>query len=146
MRRIFCLLSLIYACNLSAQVIFDTLDGQHIPLNSLANKKIVINYWADWCQPCVEEIQSLNKFYQAHSQSVALFAVNFDEPDIATQREAVKAHRINYPSLAADPANILKLGEINVVPVTFILDHQGKVLKSLYGPQTEKSLSKELDL
>ncbi len=146
MKRVSFLLFILYAGNLVAQVVFDTLEGQHIPLSNLANKKIIINYWAEWCQPCVEEIQSLNQFYKTHSQSVALFAVNFDQPALSTQRKAVKAYHINYPSLASDPAQALKLGEITAVPTTFILNTQGKVMKALYGPQTVKSLAKALDL
>lgn len=146
MKLFSCCLMLLYAALLPAQVVFDTLDGQHISLDSLIKKKIVINYWADWCGPCVEEIKSLNSFYQAHSQKVALFAVNFDQPSLSVQRQAVKDHNIDYPSLATDPAGVLALGDINAVPATFIINHKGEVAKVLYGPQTVESLSKALDI
>lgn len=146
MKRLICILILLYSSFLPAKVIFDTLDGRHITMVSLGPKKIVINYWADWCQPCIDEIQALNRFYKANHQTVALFAVNFDQPSLAAQREAAKAYHIDYPSLATDPSKVLALGDINAVPATFILNQDGKVLKALYGPQTVESLSKALNL
>jgi peroxiredoxin len=136
----------LYAALAHSQIVFDTLDGKRISLESLANKKIVINYWADWCQPCVDEIKSLNDFYQNFHQKVALFAVNFDQPPLSEQRDAVKIHHIDYPSLAVNPAKMLALGNIRAVPATFIIDARGNVQKVLYGPQTAESLLIALNL
>ena len=146
MKRMLSIVLLSFTSLVSAQIVFDTLDGRHISLASLANKQIVINYWADWCDPCVKEIKSLNDFYHTYRQSVALFAVNYDQPSLSSQRKAAHSHHIKYPSLATNPAKMLALGDINVVPATFILNPDGKVVKTLYGPQTAESLSKELTL
>jgi len=45
---------------------FDTPDGQPQPMNSFRGKPLLLNFWATWCPPCVEELPLLDAFYQQH--------------------------------------------------------------------------------
>ncbi len=110
-----------------------------VSLSALKGKWIIINYWAVWCDSCVKEIPELNHFYQ-HNQdkNILLFGVNYDHtpmPDL-----------ILYPVLVEDPKKFFKLADVDVLPVTFIIDPQGKVVKSIIGPNTEKSLFKIMQI
>ena len=46
--------------------------------HSLSEDVLVINYWAEWCKPCIEEIPELNRFYQVHAKRVLLVGINYD--------------------------------------------------------------------
>ncbi|HCA89931.1 MAG: thiol-disulfide oxidoreductase [Legionellaceae bacterium] len=118
-----------------------TLQGTKISLTELKGQWVVINYWASWCAPCLAEIKALNQFYQQKPKNVLLFGVNFEDTSAAHQQQLTKQLHIMYPNLRDNPQTLLKLGEIKGVPVTFILNPQGQLQTTLYGPQTLKTLS-----
>lgn len=115
------------------------MDGHQVSLSSLRGKWVLINYWASWCQTCIDEIPELNRFY-ADNKNIALFAVNYDALSLHMQQQLITQFNIRYPSLQQDPAKILKLGDIRGVPVTFIFNPQGELTNTLYGGQTSESL------
>ena len=45
---------------------FDTPHGQPQPMSSFRGRPLLLNFWATWCPPCVEELPLLDAFYQAH--------------------------------------------------------------------------------
>ncbi|MBA3534995.1 MAG: TlpA family protein disulfide reductase [Tatlockia sp.] len=147
MRRFNLVLSLLFCLTLSSlsyssQIVLKDVKGQNIPFESLKGKWVVINYWASWCQPCLDEIIELNHFYEKNKAKVALFAVNYDRAPLHSQIALIRKYKISYPSLQFDPAPLLGLGHINGVPATFIFNPKGKLHTTLYGPQTAESLKR----
>lgn len=123
------------------EVLFKDTRGQSTSFSSLKGKWVFINYWAGWCQTCIDEIPEFNRFYQSHKKDqVALFAVNFDALPLFEQKSLIKKHHITYPNLLEDPATDLRLGDITGVPVTFIFNPKGQLVKTLYGGQTAETL------
>ncbi|WP_370272418.1 TlpA disulfide reductase family protein [Legionella sp. km535] len=126
-----------------AEVILKDLQGQSTPFSKLKGKWVFINYWAGWCQTCLDEIPEFNRFYQQHKNNpIALYAVNFDALPLFEQKNLIRRFNINYPSLLNDPATDLRLGDISGVPVTFIFNPKGQLVKTLYGGQSVNSLNK----
>lgn len=108
-------------------------------LEALRGQWVVINYWAQWCKPCIEEIPELNALDADHAD-ISVLGVNYDGATgeaLASQLEALK---VGFPTLAEDPAELLGQPRPSVLPTTFILDPQGQLVASLVGPQTEESL------
>lgn len=130
-----------FSSSYGSPIILKDITGNTISFESLKGKWVLINYWASWCQPCLDEIAELNRFYQNSKDKVALFAVNYDALPVASQRALIKKYHINYPSLLNDPAGILHLGNIRGVPATFVFNPQGVLSDTLYGGQTLKSLN-----
>lgn len=125
----------------SATSILQTVDGEEVNLSSLKGKWVFINYWASWCQPCVDEISELNHFYEHNkNHQVAVFAINYDSMPLSKQKRLIKRFGIHYPSLKHSAAKALHLGNISVVPVTFVLNPMGELSTTLYGGQTAASL------
>ncbi|KTC84927.1 TlpA family protein disulfide reductase [Legionella brunensis] len=131
------------SCAQASNAILTTINGEQITFNSLKGKWVLLNYWASWCQPCLDEIHELNQFYKQRKNNVALFAVNYDMLSVNEQLQLIKKYHIRYPSLQ-DPAKQLRLGSIPGVPATFIFNPQGKLSQTLYGPQTAFSLNEAL--
>lgn len=121
------------------------LDKPAIPMHSLKGKWVILNYWASWCQPCLDEIAIFNRFYREEKHRVALFAVNFDNPEPELMREINRKLKIQYPSLTRNPANALALGDIVGVPATFVFSPDGKLVAKQFGKQSLESLRALID-
>lgn len=129
-----------------ASTTLQTLEGDDITLSSLKGKWVFINYWASWCGPCLDEIHELNRFYKENKAgNVAIFAVNYDALPLYEQQRLIKKFNIQYPGLKHNTARALHLGPISVVPVTFVLNPEGKLSTTLYGGQTAASLRETMD-
>lgn len=128
---------------LHAEAVLYPIKGKPIPFSSLQGKWVLINYWASWCEPCIEEIPELNRLYQQIDKNkLALFAVNYDMQPVEMQQQLTSENHIHYPALKEDPAEALQLGDIRGVPVTFIFNPQGILTNTLYGGQTANGLKK----
>ncbi|KGP63794.1 thiol-disulfide oxidoreductase [Legionella norrlandica] len=142
---LFVLISTIFAFTANAEALLKDTHGRSIPFSSLKGKWVFINYWASWCETCVDEIPELNRFYNNHkNDSVALYAVNYDALPLLEQKLLIKKLNINYPNLIRDPARDLQLGDITGVPVTFVFNPKGQLVKKLYGGQTAKALEQTI--
>jgi peroxiredoxin len=94
---------------------------------------IVLNFWATWCQPCVEEAPSLEKFAErVRPQGVVVLGVSVDE-DRGALAAFVDRYRITYP-IGVDPERTLsaRFGTFQF-PETYILDRRGRVAEKVIG-------------
>ncbi len=108
-------------------------------LEALHGQWVVINYWAPWCKPCIEEIPQLNALDRTYDQ-VTVLGVNYDGADgeeLALQRQTLG---VEFASVT-DPSAQLGTPRPVVLPTTLILDPQGELAATLVGPQTLESLA-----
>jgi len=117
-----------------------------LSLDQLAGHTVFVNYWAEWCQPCREEIPELNEFQQRHSDSVRVVGVNFDQLEGETLAGQVQRLGIDFPTLDVDPRAALGVPVPVGLPETFVIDGEGKLVSILRGPQTLESLEQALAL
>jgi thiol-disulfide isomerase/thioredoxin len=120
-----------------------TLSGKTIDFADLKGHPVIINYWADWCGPCKKEIPALNEFAKTHPD-VWLLGVNYDDVTVVKLQHLIQKNHIDYEALVEDPTVALRLGELPGIPATFVFDSHGRLVRKLFGAQTEKSLSKAL--
>jgi thiol-disulfide isomerase/thioredoxin len=142
-----CCLSLVLtSCgNKGSDPILRDINGQVFHFSALKGKWVFLNYWATWCGPCTKEIPQFNQFYEMNKQKdVTVLGVNYDKVPVNEMKVMVKKMNIRYPNLAIDPAKALGLGDIPGIPVTFLFNPQGQLIKKLYGEQTKQSLEKVL--
>ena len=112
-------------------------------LEALHGQWVLINYWAKWCKPCIEEIPELNALDQGRDD-VTVLGVNYDGlvgDALAAQLEELK---VEFATLATDPAEQLGTQRPVVLPTTFILDPGGALVSTLVGPQTLETLEQAL--
>lgn len=138
-------LLLLSSCGSGTNVVLKDTHGKQYVLSSAAHKTVFINYWASWCKPCYKEIPALNAFYSKHKdQGIIVLGVNYDQVDTNKLPSLIKKMKIKFPILNNDPGNDLHLGDVPGLPVTYVLEANGKLKTTLFGPQTEKSLEASL--
>ncbi|WP_312957188.1 TlpA family protein disulfide reductase [Stutzerimonas nitrititolerans] len=117
--------------------------GQPVTAAQLEGQWLVINYWAEWCGPCRTEIPELNAMAASPDGPVVL-GVNFDGLQGEELAQASQALGIEFRVLAEDPAERLQLSRSAVLPVTYLVDGEGKVRQQLVGEQTAEGLEAQL--
>ena len=123
-----------------------TSDNKKIFLDDLKGKWILINYWADWCPPCIKEIPELNKLNALYDDQVAVFLFNFDRLEGEELRKQLVKIKAEVPSLISDPQLIYEYDVPDALPVTFVIDKEGKLSSVLKGPQTLEEIKDVLNL
>lgn len=114
-------------------------QGNAALFKSLQGQWVVINYWAQWCKPCIKEIPELNALDADHAD-ITVLGVNYDGAtgdDLAAQ---IATFGVTFQTLAEDPAALLGEPRPVVLPTTLIINPQGELVSSLVGPQTLESL------
>jgi thiol-disulfide isomerase/thioredoxin len=119
--------------------------GRKVAVERLEGQWLVINYWAQWCAPCRTEIPELNALEkQLKEQSVQVLGVNFDALQGEKLSKAAQDMGITFTVLAQDPAERYQLPRAEVLPVTYIVDDQGRMRERLLGEQTAAGLTARL--
>ena len=134
--QLFCLL-ILFACQKNDIEVF---NGSNTTLDKLEGNWIVINYWADWCAPCIKEIPELNEFAD-ENKDIFVFTFNFDHLDQEDLAPIAKKFNIEVPSLVTHPRDIWGIQTPPAVPATFFINPNGELSLSLFRPQTKDALN-----
>jgi len=111
------------------------IDGKPGRLSDLRGKVVVLNFWATWCPPCVEETPALNKLQKyIESRGGIVLGVSVDEDPDAYEK-FLKNQRVVFPTFR-EPTRKLALDYgTPVFPDTYIIDRHGKIARKFFGPQ-----------
>ena len=108
-------------------LVLTTLDGSTFDLGKLHGKVVMVNYWATWCAPCRKEMPKLDAFYKKyHSKGLEIVGISIDfERDLEKARKV--ARTVAYPTAVAKSITDDGFGIPKAVPITWIVDTDGKV-------------------
>lgn len=117
------------------------LDHRSNPVTQadLDDRWVVVNYWAEWCAPCLHELPEFNRLAEGNPE-VLVLGVNYDGISGEELLELSDRMGIEFSVMGQDFEQSLKLQRPEVLPTTYIFDPQGELQHSLPGPQTEESL------
>ena len=126
---------------------WQTPDGKLVNLNEWQGKVLVVNFWASWCPPCVEEMPALDHLQQQYLQKNVLFVgIGIDSP--SNIREFLKNTPVSYPIVIGglEGSNVSKqMGNIQgALPYTVIINAKGKSVYTKLGKIGEDELNKAI--
>ncbi len=117
---------------------FQKANGQPLAWDSLRGDWVLVNYWAEWCKPCLEEIPELNALDQ--NDNITVLGVNFDGIQGQDLINLGEEMGIEFIMLAEDPGPEFGWKLPVALPATFVVKPDGELLEARFGPQTEEQL------
>lgn len=126
-----------------------TLTGKFLDLRDLRGRVVVLNVWGSWCAPCREEAPVLARLSREYAdQGVSFVGINVKD-NRAAALAFEERYGITYPSIE-DPAGeaVLAMSQhvpVSAVPVTLVLDREGRVASRVLGAVREATLRALLD-
>jgi thiol-disulfide isomerase/thioredoxin len=109
-------------------------DQKIVDITQFRGKAVLINFWATWCGPCVEEIPSLISLQKEFGpQGLRVIGVSMDQGGEAPVQRVIEKIGINYPVVMGDDKMSRDFGGIFGVPASFLVDQSGNVRKRFDG-------------
>ena len=109
-------------------------SGKRITRSDFGGKLLVLNFWATWCPPCVEELPSLHQFAREMSNSgVVVLGVSIDKNEQNYKRFLQRNH-VAFETARDPNADIAADYGTFKWPETYIIGSNGKVLEKYIGP------------
>lgn len=114
---------------------FTISDSEHtVSLSQFRGKPVLLNFWASWCGPCIEETPSLVELQRQLGNKVTIIAVSEDADDGA-YKQFIRDH--NVALVTVRDTGSLKANEVYGTfkfPETFVIDSNGKIVRKFIGP------------
>ena len=110
------------------------MQGNEVSLSDYKGKVVLVNFWATWCPPCIEEMPSMEKLYKKlGSADFVILAINI-EPDAHEIVEEFLAKRsYTYPILLDGESKVQQLYGAYRLPETVIVNRQGEIVNRIVG-------------
>lgn len=139
-----CVASGVAAATLPDPVLKDTAGHLHTRAQ-YQGRWLVINYWAPWCPPCLEEMPALETFYDAHRQhNVMVIGIAVQYETVTSVTDFVQDMLVSYPIvLGESQAQAIQRPE--VLPTTYIYRPDGRLYQIRRGTVSRQWLEQLLD-
>jgi peroxiredoxin len=112
------------------------LDGNMVKLVDYKGKVVLLNIWATWCPPCVQEMPSMEKLYQElKDEDFQILAVSIDVSAGNVVAPFMKKHKLSFPALTDTQGTLKSLYRTTGVPESFIIEKDGIIAEKIIGPR-----------
>lgn len=116
------------------------LDGRNGSLADLRGKVVLVNFWASWCPPCVDETPSLNQLQKWLAPRGGIVLGISADTDPSAYEQFLKSENVTFPTYR-DPVEQGRLSQIgldygtSMYPETYIIDRRGRIVRKIVGAQ-----------
>jgi len=114
-----------------------TLDGKPAHLSDLRGKVVLLNFWASWCQPCIEEAPSLNLLQERIAPlGGTVLGVNVGvDDDEAAYEKFLATYSVDFPTYRDSTKQLAASYGTTAYPETYVIDRKGRLDRKIVGPQ-----------
>ena len=119
---------------------FTTSDGEHIALDDLQGKVVVLDFWGTWCPPCVDSIPELRNLHKRYSKepSFVLIGISSDSDEDAW-REFTGKNKMVWPQYLDRDRRVQHAFGVRAFPTYIVIDHEGIVRFQSVGTSWQRS-------
>lgn len=121
-----------------AQLDLENSNGEKVQLTS--GKPLILNFWATWCGPCVEEFPAFEELYEKYTDTISFVMVSDEKLKTIEKFKAKKGYKLNMLR------SIKPFDEYGLTlrPATYFYDSQGKLINNISGAISKQVLEKEV--
>ena len=128
----------------AGKFVLHDLSGRSISLEDYAGKPVVLNFWATWCPPCLQEmpwLEELSRKYAGSGLTILGLSVDIESNSATPEKIAaiVKRLGVTYPVLLSDNSLKPSYGPIDLLPETFYINRRGVIVEDVWG-RTDKEM------
>ncbi len=104
------------------------LSGRPLRLEQFRGRVVLLNFWATWCGPCVDEIPVFSRWQRQYGDArLQVIGVSMDDQEAAVKRFLAK-HDVPYPILMGDAKLGKSFGGVYGLPQSFLIDAHGRIV------------------
>ena len=111
------------------------IDGGELSIKELRGQIVIVNFWASWCNPCVEEFPSMLKLVERFKGQIVVYAVATDD-DRKDVEAFIKAFGLPKPGFNIvwdNKKEAMKTYGVDKVPESFLVNRDGKLIRKVLG-------------
>lgn len=111
----------------------EALEGDSLQLSSLKGRTVLLNFWATWCTPCLQEMPLLAQLHRKwEARDVAVLGISLDHGDPEIITHYTKRLAIPYPILLGSDA-VATAYKVVALPATYMIDADGMITNHITG-------------
>lgn len=150
MKRLYlsCCFFLFFTLTVHADDAFTLVDmaGVKHRLADYQGKWVIVNYWATWCPPCLEEVPDLVNLYdQRKDKDLMVLGVVFDFKNVNEVEKFADDMLMSYPIVLGNERTVAEIGSAAILPTTYIYNPQGELVKTRKGLITRQYIEALMD-
>jgi thiol-disulfide isomerase/thioredoxin len=115
----------------------DTAGKSHT-LSGYKGKWVLVNYWATWCPPCLEEIPDLIALHENKKNNLVVIGVAMDYRSAKQVTDFADGLLVNYPIVLGNDQTVRQIGPVRGLPTTYLFNPDGKMVAQQVGAITRE--------
>jgi len=115
-------------------------NGKTHTLSGYKGKWVLVNYWATWCPPCLEEIPDLIALNENKKNNLVVIGIAMDYRSAKQVTDFAEGLLVDYPIVLGTPAIIRQIGPMQGLPTTYLFNPEGKMVAQQVGLITRQAV------
>ena len=124
---------------------FPDLAGKTVSLSAYKGQVVLVDFWATWCDPCIEELPELKALHERYKgRGFTLLAISMDALGAKAVSSFVKEHAVPYPVLLSG-GEAPEGWPMHGIPTAFLVNRDGLIVRRYLGPKLLADLSRDVE-